>query len=60
MFMWTLNTSHSEHIIRCEDLISHAVGKGRFSYPDGSYFEGELGNGRRVHGQFVSGARGIP
>jgi hypothetical protein len=31
------------------------AGKGRFSYPDSSYFEGELGNGRRVHGQFVSG-----
>ena len=36
------------------------VGKGRFSYPDGSYFEGELGNGRRVHGQFISGAQSCP
>lgn len=37
------------------DSFYHLAGKGRWSYPDGSYFEGELGNGRRVRGRFVSG-----
>ncbi len=30
------------------------AGKGRWTYADGAYYEGELGNGRRVRGRFVS------
>ena len=30
------------------------TGKGRMSYPDGSYYEGEFGNGMRAKGRYVS------
>ena len=31
-----------------------ALGKGRMTYPDGSFFEGEFGNGARAKGRFVA------
>lgn len=30
------------------------AGQGRWTHPDGSFYEGEWVNGERVHGKFVS------